>query len=632
MMRKRQPAITGVFCTDLGEEFTSEQVYEKTEKYLFERMPEETKELYGKLLLRTPDRVRKMMRSYEDILSTTEDGEARQREFERVALTLLEAAARGAMEQCGLGPEDIDIIVCNYMAGQTLPSLTAHVAGALGLRNDIYTVNIGDMGCSAGVASLDMAVRLLRDEKKPKRALVLSTEPVSNLFRASGDTGGVVGNTLFGEGSAAVILSTHREPALYTIEAQQRIHATDPDSLDAIKTVWGEGGPTIQLSQEIPKVAGKAVAANLKRLVPKFLRKRDKLKYLVTKKTPRWQKRIDRWALHPGGYSILKGMQGEFRLADADIGPSYQVFHERSNMSSPSIMYVLDNIEKQRPEPGERVLMMSFGSGFQVNSLVLRKGPRHVYPEARRSAIVAGGTSGIGLDAAKRLVAEGYRVFIGSRRVGDADADYERIEGATYLPLDIADAASVEAFVDAVWRQSYGVDALVVSSGVAPTPALQGAQSSEDIDRTVQTNLSGAMMLVNATVPKMRVKGKIILINSILGQIPLMGNAAYCASKAGLRHFAESLEVELKRAGRGVEVHSLFPAYVKTPMLEQVQASGKTFLKPVAPAVVTQSIAQLLGVGGRASNGDPFVVPRDKVVAGLYRRLPRTFKSALASL
>ncbi|MEM9694710.1 MAG: SDR family NAD(P)-dependent oxidoreductase [Myxococcota bacterium] len=630
-MRKTKPAITGLFCSNLGQAVTSEEVYKSTENHLFEQMDEESKELYGKLLLRTPDRTRKMVRSYDEILSTIEDGPTRQREFERVALLLLEEAARGALDQCSLKPEDIDIIVCNYMAGQTLPSLTAHVAGALGLREDVYTVNIGDMGCSAGVASLDVALRLLRSEKKPKRALVLSTEPVSNLFRPACNTGGVVGNTLFGEGSAAVVVSTHREPAVYTIEAQQRVHRTDKESLDAIKTVWGKGGPTIQLSKEIPNVAGKAIEGNLRRLVPKFLPVRDKLKYVATKKTPRWQKRIDRWALHPGGAAVLRGLQKQLRLSDADLGPSYQVFHERSNMSSPSVMYVLDNIEKQRPKRGERVLMMSFGSGFQVNSLVLRKGSRQLYKKARRHAVVAGGTSGIGLSAAKQLVQDGYHVFIGSRRIADGAASFERIEGATYLPLDISDAASVTAFVDEVWKRSYGLDAVVVSSGVAPTPTVQGTQDATAIEGTVQTNLTGAMLLVNACLPKMRTRGKIVLLNSILGRIPLMGNAAYCATKAGLHHFAESLAIELKRAGRGVEVHSLYPAYVKTPMLEGVQKdSGRTFLKPIEADVVTGAITGI--VHAKARKPPRFVLLRDRIIACLYRHLPGSFKTLLASM
>lgn len=626
---KKAPAITGIFCSDTGHEYTSEDMFNVNKSHFFDRIDDEQKALYEKLLLKHPDRKRRLVRSYDEIVANGDDGELRQREFERVGLELLESAACGVLEQTHLDPSDIDIVVTTYMAGQTLPSLTSYIAGRLGLRDDVYTVNMGDMGCSAGVAAMDIASRLLRSERRAKRALVLAAEPVSNLFRSEGNTGGIVGNALFGEGSAALIMSTYRERAVYRIKAQQRVHRTDPDSLDAIKTVWQGGGPMIQLSKEIPAVAGKAIEHNLKRLVPQFLSFWDKLKYLITRKTPRWQRKISRWAIHPGGMSVLKGLQKQLRVTEADFGPSYEVFQKRSNMSSPSVIYALDNIEKTRPQKGEKVLMMSFGSGFKVNTMVLEKTSHCIYEKAKKFAVVAGGTSGIGLDAAKQLAADGYHLIIGSRRVA-YNGSYERIKGATYLPLDITDSNSVDAFLKQVWKLSYGIDALIVSSGVAPRPKLQGSQNPNDIVSTVQTNLTGAMMLVNGCVPKMRVRGKVILLNSILGQIPLMGNAAYCATKAGLHHFAESVGVELKRAGRGVQVHSLYPAYVKTPMLDGVQSGGRTFLKAVEPDVVTRRIARILE--GKVREPDGFILRRDKWIAGLYRYAPGAFKSLMSGM
>lgn len=626
---KRKPAITGIYCSDLGVERTSQQMYDINEAAFFDGLDDETKTLYGKLLLKHPDRTRKLVRPYEDIVAHGDDGEYRQAQFERVSLMLLEDGARGVMERCKLEPDDIDVLIVNYMAGQTLPSLTAHIAGKLGLRDDIYTVNMGDMGCSAAGASLDVATRILRSESRPRRALVLSTEPVSNLFRSADNTGGAVGNSLFGEGCAAVVVSSFREPSLYRIRAQQRVHRTDADSLDAIKTVWAGGGPMIQLSKDIPSVAGKAIEANLKRLVPKLLSPWDKLKYLVTRKVPRWQRKISRWAIHPGGMSVLRGLQRQLRLAEADLGPSYRVFQERSNMSSPSVLYALDHIEKAAPRKGEKVMLMTFGSGFQVNAMVLEKAKKRQYERAQKFAVVAGGTSGIGLDSAKQLASEGYHVFIGSRRVAH-NGSFERVPGATYLPLDVTDPESITEFVKTVWKQSFGIDALIVSSGIAPRPKLQGTQDSDTIVSTVNTNLTGAMMLVNAFLPKMRVRGKVVLLNSILGQIPLMGNAAYCATKAGLHHFAEAVGVELKRAGRGVQVHSLYPAYVRTPMLEGVRDGGRTFLKPVEPEAVTRQIARILD--GKAREPDGFILKRDRWIAGFYHYLPGPFKNLLSTM
>ena len=276
-------------------------------------------------------------------------------------------------------------------------------------------------------------------------------------------------------------------------------------------------------------------------------------------------------------------------------------------------------------------MLMSFGSGFKVNSMILRKGAKMLYETPRRYAVVIGGTSGIGLDTARKLAADGYHTFIGSRRVNDPDADFDRIDNATYLPLDVTDAESTQNFAREVWQRSFGIDALIVSSGIAPVGNPLGRQDDDDIVRTVDTNLTGAMLAVNALVPKMRRRGKIVLLNSILGRIPLMGSAAYCASKAGLHHFGEALEVELNRAGRQVTIHNLYPAYVETPMLGDVQSAGRPFLKPVQPSLVTAAIARIIGAGSVRTNAG-FLLSRDRFIAACYRILPKTFKRALASI
>ncbi|MEL6761982.1 MAG: SDR family NAD(P)-dependent oxidoreductase, partial [Myxococcota bacterium] len=105
---------------------------------------------------------------------------------------------------------------------------------------------------------------------------------------------------------------------------------------------------------------------------------------------------------------------------------------------------------------------------------------------------------------------------------------------------------------------------------------------------------------------------------------------AYCATKAGLHHFAEAVGVELKRAGRGVQVHSLYPAYVRTPMLEGVRDGGRTFLKPVEPEAVTRQIARILD--GKAREPDGFILKRDRWIAGFYHYLPGPFKNLLSTM
>ncbi|MEC8022785.1 MAG: hypothetical protein VX223_02560, partial [Myxococcota bacterium] len=318
MLKKRSAGISGLYCSDLGEPITSEEVFEINREHVFDDLDEGSRQLYEKLLLNNPTRTRYFVKDYLDVVRAKTPQE-RAEIFHRISCTLMEDASRGVLEQTGLKPQDIDFLVVNYMAGKTLPSLSSHLAGTLGLRNDVVTVNMSDMGCSAAVAALDLGRRLLNGETDPKRVLMVALEPVSNLFQAEDDSGAIVGNTLFGEGCAAVVLSTHREAMVYDIEHSQRVIHADPESVDAIKLVWNEHGPMIQLSKQIPEVAGRAIESNLRKLVPQFLPLGDKLRYALTKKTPKWQKRIDHWAIHPGGTSVLRGFQRQLRLSDADL-------------------------------------------------------------------------------------------------------------------------------------------------------------------------------------------------------------------------------------------------------------------------------------------------------------------------
>lgn len=628
--RKGPTAITGLYCSELGHEVTSESMLATNQEQLFDDLSDEARSLYGKLL-RQPGRRRRYVVPYERIIEKF-DLKTKFHRFRETSLALMTDACRGLLRETGYTTGDFDFLIVNYMAGKTLPSLAALLANALELRPSIVSYTLGDMGCSAGVASVDLAVRLLRAEQRPKRALVVSLEPVSNLFEHSDDPGAIVGNTLFGEGCAAVAVSSHREPALWRIDGGVRVLMTNDDSKNAITLAPGETGPMIQLSKEIPAVAGQAITENLKRLVPSLLTPAEKLQFLATRKVPRWQKHIDRWAVHPGGIQVLRALQKHLKLSDADLGPSYRVFEERSNMSSPSCFYALQNIEKAGPKQGERALVMSFGSGFKVNSLVLVKGPKRHHAAVERNAVVVGGTSGIGADTAARLSAEGYRIWAGSRRVqADGSGDFQRLPGVRYLPLDVTDEDSLQAFSDAVWQQTFGVDVVVISSGVAGMPAAVGRADPEQWQQIVDTNLTGAMRVVNALLPRVRSGGRLVLVNSMLGRIPLMGSAAYCAAKAGLHHFARSLELELRRDGRKVTVHSVFPAYVETPMLDEIKEDKKArpLLKPVQVKEVTDQIDALL-------NGHPvreaFVGPRDRAIDAVSRYLPGAYRAIITRM
>lgn len=366
----QQVKISDFYCSEFGQTITNQELYDDIKGHVIDTAPEETQSLYQKLLLEHPSRKRKVTHDMKYMSRVTCRTE-RLKLYEESVRSLMVDAVDGLFKKSGFIAQDIDFIVVTSSVGKTMPSAASILASEFKFKSTTVTLNLGDMACSSGLAALDTGARFLRSERKAKRCLVVSLEAVTTLFNVEDE--GAVPNVVFGEGCAAVLLTTHREPALYSIEESVRTISSNESDLEVIRFVENESGPSIKLSRDVPKVAGKSIEKNLKQMVPRVLTLRQKLSYLLTKKVPFWQRNIDFWALHPGGTAVLNGLSKNLQLSRGDLGFSFRVFESRSNMSSPSIFYVLGEIEKQRLKKNQKVLMMSFGSGFKVNSMVLRR-------------------------------------------------------------------------------------------------------------------------------------------------------------------------------------------------------------------------------------------------------------------
>lgn len=187
-------------------------------------------------------------------------------------------------------------------------------------------------------------------------------------------------------------------------------------------------------------------------------------------------------------------------------------------------------------------------------------------------AIVTGGLSGIGKAVAHRFLADGMTVHIGARRGGDPaqGRDLRRIFGdaAAVGALDVRDSASVAAFVEGVAARRGRVDVLVNAAGIYEEAAVIG-HSDRLWDDTIGTNLTGSFKTIRAVMPLMMQQkwGRIINIASVAAHQGMAGNAAYCASKAGLLGLGRC--VSLEGAAHGITCNSISPTWVETEMLQQ---------------------------------------------------------------
>ena len=195
--------------------------------------------------------------------------------------------------------------------------------------------------------------------------------------------------------------------------------------------------------------------------------------------------------------------------------------------------------------------------------------------EARRAAVVSGGSSGIGLATVRRLLEEGYRVAFFSAQaehVQQAVAGLQQMFGDDRLIglcVDLRSPHDVQAFfqrVESEWESPY---ALVCNAGISPK-GLKGATPFERVtlaewNDVLSVNLTGAMLCCQAVVPAMRAGGlgRIILIGSVAARTtPKIAGPAYVASKAALAGLCRSILASC--AGTGITVNLIAPGRIVT--------------------------------------------------------------------
>lgn len=186
-----------------------------------------------------------------------------------------------------------------------------------------------------------------------------------------------------------------------------------------------------------------------------------------------------------------------------------------------------------------------------------------------RTAIVTGGTQGIGEAVARRYAEEGANVAVVARGLDRAVALAAELEAggvtARGYSADLADIGQIETMVSAVERDFGGVDIVCNSAGAFRTMPIEETSES-DWDTQVDLNLKGTFFLVKAALPRLvaRGGGKIVLISSIAGVRGFPNCAAYCASKGGVVNLTKALALEL--APKGININTIGPGNVATPI------------------------------------------------------------------
>jgi alkylresorcinol/alkylpyrone synthase len=273
------------------------------------------------------------------------------------ALDLGERALTCALQRAAIAPETIDALFVVSVTGVASPSVDARLIDRMGLSHNLKRIPIFGLGCVAGAAGLSRAADYVKAYPKGVAALLAIEICSLTLQKDDLSTANLIASGLFADGAAAVIVTGEEVGA-----AGPSILATRSVFYTATEDVMGwdisEKGFRIILSPEVPEVVERHLAAD----VDSFLTDNE-----LTRQD------IGAWILHTGGPKLLQVSARTLGLSDDDLAPSWECLARMGNLSSASVLFVLEEyMLNRRPAPGTLSVLAAMGPGFCSELLLLR--------------------------------------------------------------------------------------------------------------------------------------------------------------------------------------------------------------------------------------------------------------------
>ena len=272
------------------------------------------------------------------------------REVKKLGSAVLQKALTAAAWQT----DSIDFIITVSCTGIMIPSLDAYIINDLGLRQDVVRLPVTEMGCAAGVSGLIYAYNFLRSNPGKRAALVAVESPTATFQLNDYSMANMVSAAIFGDGAACVLLSSEDDAKGPKIMGGEMYHFKDATHLMGFDLT--NHGLKMILDPAVPET----IAAHFPDIVHPFLSRHGSS---IAK--------VDHLIFHPGGKKIVQTVEDLFGAMGKNIDDTREVLRLYGNMSSATVLYVLERFLEKEITEGEQGLILSFGPGFSAQRVLL---------------------------------------------------------------------------------------------------------------------------------------------------------------------------------------------------------------------------------------------------------------------
>lgn len=262
---------------------------------------------------------------------------------------------QSALDKAGWDNRDIDYLITVSCTGIMIPSMDAYLINLLQLRQDVVRLPVTEMGCAAGVSGMIYAKNFLRANPGKRAAVVAVESPTATFQLNDFSMANIVSAAIFGDGAACVLLSSAPSDQGPEILQEEMYHFYDAEEMMGFRLT--NTGLQMVLDIAVPDT----IAEHFPAIIHPFLAKSG---FQIED--------IDHLIFHPGGKKIVQVVEAAFGLLGKNITDTKAVLRDYGNMSSATVLYVLERIMESHPEPGEKGLMLSFGPGFSAQRILLQ--------------------------------------------------------------------------------------------------------------------------------------------------------------------------------------------------------------------------------------------------------------------